>query len=285
MLKPGDQVGIVACSNGLLPDERDQISELISVLTGFGLKPVLSPYIFAEHSVFSGTGKQRADALNAFYEDDAIKAIFDVSGGDLANELLDKIDYNQIAHNPKPFFGYSDLTSVIDAIYAKTGVPSYLYQVRCLVWDHKAQQSADFKNSLFSDKDDLFRINWDFVRGSRVEGTLVGGNIRCLLKLAGTQYMPDFKGKVLFLESYSGGAARMTACLNQLRQLNVFDDITGLLLGTFTRMEEKAEKPDMLELVTKITREYDFPIARTEDVGHRTTSKCLIIGKNYSIQA
>ena len=50
-------------------------------------------------------------------------------------------------------------------------------------------------------------------------------------------------------------------------------------------VEEKAEKPDMLELVTEIAREYDFPIAKTEDVGHRTTSKCLIIGKNYSIQA
>lgn len=285
MLKPGDQVGIVACSNGLSPDERDQISELISVLAEFGLKPVLSPYIFAEHSVFSGTGKQRADALNAFYENDAIKAIFDVSGGDLANELLDKIDFGRIERRPKPFFGYSDLTSIIDAIYAKTGIPSYLYQVRCLVWDHKTQQAADFTNSLFNGKDDLFTINWDFVRGSRVEGTVIGGNIRCLLKLAGTQYMPDFKGKVLFLESYSGGAARMTACLNQLKQLNVFDDINGLLLGTFTRMEEEGEKPDMLELVMEITREYDFPIARTEDVGHRSTSKCLVIGKGCSIRS
>lgn len=50
------------------------------------------------------------------YTDNRIKAIFDISGGDMCNELLDKLDYNIIKENNKPFFGYSDLTAIINAI-------------------------------------------------------------------------------------------------------------------------------------------------------------------------
>lgn len=284
MLKRGDRVGIVACSNALPLQDKVEIAQLVDVLTGFGLTPVLSPYIFAENSAFSGSGKQRADALNTFYADDSIKVIFDISGGDLANELLDKIDFNLVQRKPKPFFGYSDLTTIIDSLYTKTQVQSYLYQVRCLVWEDKIQQTANFENSLFYGKDDLYQIRWDFIRESNMEGIVVGGNIRCLLKLSGTGFMPDFKGKILFLESYSGGAARMMSYLNQIKQLGVFNEISGLLLGTFTRMEEKQECPDIIELVTQVTADWDFPIAKTEDVGHRNTSKCLIIGKAYTIK-
>lgn len=284
MLKDGDQVGIVACSNALAPNDGDEITRLTNVLAGLGLNPVLSPYIFAQNAVSSGSGKQRADVLNSFYKNDSIKAIFDVSGGDLANELLCGIDFDLIRHNPKPFFGYSDLTTIIDAIYTKTGAPSYLYQVRCLVWEEGIRQTADFANSLFHGGDDLFRIGWRFLRGAEVDGVVVGGNIRCLLKLAGTPYLPDFRNKVLFLESYSGGVARMTTYLNQLKQMGVFNEISGLLLGTFTRMEENREKPDIAELVADVVGDRDFPIARTEDVGHRNTSKCLVIGKRYTIR-
>lgn len=285
MLKRGDQVGIVACSNALTPNEKNQIAELTDVLAGYGLSPVLSPFIFSQNSVFSGTGTQRADALNSFYKNDSIRAIFDISGGELANELLDEIDFALIGRSAKPFFGYSDLTTIINAIYAKTGRPSCLYQVRCLVWDNGPQQTANFERSLFHGKDDLYKIKWDFIRGTEVEGVVVGGNIRCLLKLAGTQYMPGFKNKILFLESYGGGAARMTSYLNQLKHLGAFDEIAGLLLGTFTRMEEKRERPDIAELALDITKGWNFPIARTEDIGHRSTSKCLIIGNEYSIHA
>jgi muramoyltetrapeptide carboxypeptidase LdcA involved in peptidoglycan recycling len=244
---------------------------------------MMSPYIFSEHSAFGGSGAQRAGALNSFYEDDAIKAIFDVSGGELANELLDHIDFALIRRKPKPFFGYSDLTTIINAIYAKTQSPSCLYQVRCLVWENRIRQTADFENSLFHGKDDLYRIGWDFIRGSMIEGVVIGGNIRCLLKLAGTEFMPDFQGKILFLESYSGGAARMASYLTQLKHLGVFDEISGLLLGTFTQMEERQEQPDIAALALRIAEGRDFPIAVTKDVGHANTSKCLVIGKPYRI--
>ncbi|NLI52746.1 MAG: LD-carboxypeptidase [Clostridiales bacterium] len=282
MLKQGDRVGIVACSNALGETEKDQLDELIAVLGKIGLTPELSPYLFRRRGVFGGTGAQRAGALNAMIRDDAVKAIFDVSGGDIANELLDEIDFDALAGRPKPFFGYSDLTTVLNAIYEKTRVPSYLYQVRCLVRENGRIQTAAFENSILHGKNDLFDARWSFVRGSSAEGVVVGGNIRCLLRLAGTQYLLDMRGKLLFLESYGGGAAQMTAYFSQLGQIGAFDRIKGLLLGTFTKMEESAEKPDIVELALSMTRHCDFPIAKTHDIGHANTSKCLTIGTRQS---
>ncbi len=282
MLKQGDRVGIVACSNGLQYSEKDQLGKLEKVLESFGLVPEMSPYIFRRESVFGASGRQRAEALNEMVRDDGVKAVFDISGGDIANEVLDYLDFELMQKHPKPFFGYSDLTTVINAIFTKAKIPAYLYQVRCLVRDDRISQQAAFQSSLFNGKDDLFCSGWEFIRGSRMEGIVVGGNVRCFLKLAGTPYMPDFTGKLLFLESYGGGAAQMTAYLSQLKQTGAFDRIAGLLLGTFTKMETARESPTMTKLACDMAEQYDFPIAKTHDVGHADTSKCLMIGTGQS---
>lgn len=281
MLKHGDKVGIVACSIALVPEEKNQLTELENVLTDIGLRPVFSKFIFKQKSVFSGS---RASVLNDFFNNNSIKAIFDISGGDIANELLDYIDFESIKKNPKPFFGYSDLTTIINAIYSQTRNLSYLYQIRCLVWENIDIQIKNFKNSLFNKKNDLYKIKWNFIRGSIIEGVVIGGNIRCFLKLAGTKYFPDFDNRILFLESYGGNVAQMTTYLCQLKQMGVFDKISGLLLGTFTKMEENKESPSIEELVLAMTNNLNFPIAKTQNVGHGNTSKCLIIGKNSYVE-
>ncbi len=92
MLKYGDKVGIVACSNPLMNREGNQLTELADTFIKLELTPVFSKYIFEQNSHFNGTGAERAGILNDFYSDDSIRAIIDVSGGDIANELLDFID-------------------------------------------------------------------------------------------------------------------------------------------------------------------------------------------------
>lgn len=282
MLKQGDRIGLVACSNAMEQSEAEQLQELVDTLKEMGLVPVLSPYLFRRYSVFGAEAQARADALHALYMDESVKAIFDISGGDIANEILTHLDFEQITAHPKPFFGYSDLTAIINAIYEKTGACSYLYQLKCLVWEDKYAQREAFQNSLLRGQNDLFHAKWTFIRGRSAVGVVVGGNIRCLLKLAGTPFMPDLSGKLLFLESYGGGAAQMTAFLSQLLQMGAFDQIAGLLLGTFTKMEETCETPDMTELVYAMTKDFDFPIAKTHDIGHANSSNCMIIGTKQS---
>ena len=278
LLHPGDAVGLVCCSDGHASARKRTNDILQKVLESFGLRPVWSPYIYAREAVFSGSGKERAEALNDFYRDPEIRMIFDLSGGNAGNGVLEYLDYECIRNNPKPFFGYSDLTTVHQAIIAKTGNKGGLYQLRNLVAQEKEIQQKRFYETFFEGKSTLWDASYHFLRGEKISGVVNGGNLRCLLKLAGTPYWPDLSGKILFLEALGGGVGEITAMLTQLRQIGVFSRIRGLLLGTFTQMEKEELTPTVPELVLRITEDYDFPVAQTREIGHGANSKGLILG-------
>ena len=283
ILNKNDKVAIVACSNGQPIANKSKIDNLLETLKQLNLNPICSSYIYETTSPFNGFAKDKGKAFMDLYKNNEIKAIFDISGGDLANEVLDYLDYDYISKNPKPFFGYSDLTTVLNSIYSQTKNPVYLYQIRNLIYSDSENQKFNFTNSLFNNKNDLFNFSYKFIQGSKIEGTVVGGNIRCLLKLSGTKYMPDFTDKVLFLESMGGEAGLMSAFLNQLKQMGVFDKIQGLILGTFTKMQESNISPTIEELVVKIINNPNLPIAKTEEIGHGANSKCIVIGENITL--
>lgn len=283
MLKAGDKIGIVCCSNGQKQTYVEKLKRLENTLLEIDLQPVFSDYIYEKDGVFSGTAKERADALMNFYKDDEIKGIFDISGGDVANGILPYIDYEVIVNSSKMYWGYSDLTTVINAIFAKTGKASVLYQIRNLIYDFKDKQIADFSNAVMENGKDLFDFDYELIQGSKMKGVVVGGNIRCFLKLAGTEYMPELDGKILLLESLNGDAAKIETYLCQLQQMGAFDKIAGIILGTFTEMEREQYIPTVEMLIKGKIRE-DLPIAVTKDIGHGTNSKAIVIGRKICLQ-
>ena len=273
-----NKVGIVCCSNGQKVAYAEKIKQLENTLLDMGIEPVFSDFIYEKENVFCGTAQERASALMDFYIDDEIVEIFDISGGDAANGVLPYLDYEVIANSKKRFWGYSDLTTIANAIYTKTGRSSILYQIRNLIYEYREQQIADFRNTFLEGGNELFQITYDFIQGTQMQGIVVGGNIRCFLKLAGTEYMPDLKDKILLLESYGGDVAKMETYLCQLQQLGAFDKVAGILLGTFSEMEEKGYEPDIKTLVKRIVGK-DLPIAITRDIGHGTDAKAIVIGE------
>ena len=108
---PGHRAGIVCCSNGQPPQAEKTLENLREYLSGIGLEPVFTEYIYQKNSVFSGTARQRAESLMSFYRDPEISVIFDISGGDLANEVLPYLDYDVIASSGKEFWG-SGVTAI-----------------------------------------------------------------------------------------------------------------------------------------------------------------------------
>ena len=149
MLQKGDKVGIVCCSNGQAKENQNKIEKLNERLLALGLYPVLSPFIFEKQNAAAGTARERAGALMDFYENEEIKAIFDISGGDIANEILPYLDFGAIAKTDKMFWGYSDLTTVINAIYTKTQKASVLYQIRNLVYQDSEEWMREFEDAFF----------------------------------------------------------------------------------------------------------------------------------------
>jgi muramoyltetrapeptide carboxypeptidase LdcA involved in peptidoglycan recycling len=285
LLHRGDRVGLVACSNGLSEAGMAEVRRLIQVLRDLGLEPVCSPHLAAMQGPVSADGPSRARALEAMYTDTTIRAIFDVSGGDLANEVLSHLNFDLVAANDKPFFGYSDLTTILNAIYARTGRSGWLYSVRNLVGSTGKQRILNFSNTILHGTADLCRCRWQFVQGDTLDGIVVGGNIRCFLKLAGTPNFPDLTGKLLLLESGSGDAALITAFFHQLRQMGAFQQVAGVLLGTFLALDRQPDGPTAAQLLLPVLGADKIPVAATQDIGHRADSKALVIGQRLQLQA
>lgn len=134
----------------------------------------------------------------------------------------------------------------------------------------------------FCHMQELFQIETEFVQGDSMSGVLVGGNIRCFLKLAGTRFFPPLEGKLLLLEALGGEVPQMVTYLSQLKQLGAFEKVNGVLLGTFSMMEAKGAVPDILELVRWYAGT-ELPIARTREIGHGMDAKAVRIGAFYSL--
>ena len=281
MLEINNKVALVVCSNGKAREDKVKLDNLEKTLLDLGLVPVYSNYLYKDKFGRSASAEVRAQEVMKFFRDESIKAIFDISGGDLSNEILDYLDYDIIKKNIKPFFGYSDLSVVLNAITAKTGEPTYLYQVLNIIRNKDIRNR--FKKTVLYNEPDLVNISWEFFQGKEISGIVAGGNIRCFLKLAGTQYFPDLENRVLFLEGLGTTVETLITHLTQLKQMGVFDKISGLLLGTFTNIEKIYNKNDIYSIVKDFI-DKDLPVAKTSEVGHDINSKMLTIGGRINIK-
>ena len=277
------KVGISVCSDGQLIEWEKQNEELETILYEQGIEAVFAKHIYAKEDSFSGMDKERAEDLMRFYQDDSIDAIYDISGGDIANGVLKYLDWNVIAGANKTFWGYSDLTTVINAIYTKTGKSSVLFQIKNLVYANGKLQRKRFAEFISKKNNALFDANYSFLQGERMEGIVVGGNIRCLLKLAGTEYWPNMDGKILFLEAYGGEVSRIAALFTQLEQMGVFKQVEGIILGTFTAYEKSGATQSVFDLLAGHIPE-TLPVAKTTEIGHGTDSKAIVIGCNMELR-
>ena len=255
-------VGIVACSDAQKPDWKEQNQRLIEILKKSGKNVLVSNCIYEKNGVFSGTGKERANELMKLFSNPDVEAIYDISGGDMANEVLDELDFETIKKSNATFWGYSDLTTVINAIYSQTGKSSVLFQIKNMGYG----DYQDLQRQRFISKSDLFNPSFTFIQGNSIKGIVLGGNLRCFLKLAGTKYFPDTTNKILLIESLGGKVPQMITYLSQLKSCGVFNKINGILLGTFSEMEAKSCEPDIVSLVQSFAGD-KMPIAQTKEIG------------------
>ena len=281
MLNKNDKIALVVCSNGKNIEDKDRLEKLESILVEMGLVPIFTKYIYKDKFGRGAKAQVRAEQLMSFYKNKEIKAIFDISGGDIANEVLDYLDYDVIKRNYKPFFGYSDLTTVLNALGSQMNEVNYLYQILNIIESKKIRTS--FENTFMKNEQTLLDIKWKFLQGSSVEGEVIGGNIRCFLKLSGTRYFPEVENKVLFIEGLGTSIEGLATHLAQLKQIGVFDKISGLLIGTFTKIEKEISVEELFELVQAYIPS-SLAVAKTQEVGHAKNSKALKIGEKIYIK-
>lgn len=284
MWQPGDAIGFISCSNGLTNNDRSRetVASLSRKLkTDFGLETVMSDVLFLDEvTQQTEAPASRAGALLSLYSNASVKAIFDLSGGDLANEILPYLDFECIKTNPKPYFGYSDNSVIVNAIQAKTGIQNVLYNPKVLVSREEAFQTIalrDLCNYNEADWAGIFETDGNRA-AAQSSAVFAGGNLRCFLKLAGTPYWPELENKVLIIESAGGRYEAMSSGLAQLEQLGAFDEISGLLIGQFTQIEKDGKRAAFLAVCRDYASRHGFPVWETAFIGHDDRSKPIRIG-------
>lgn len=284
MWHPGDAIGFISCSNGLTNNGRSL--EIVSSLSrklkdDFGLETVMGDVLFLDKETQQTEAPaSRAGALLSLYTDASVKAIFDLSGGDLANEVVPYLDFELIKKNPKPYFGYSDNSVIVNAIQAKTGVQNVLYNPKVLVSQEEAFQTEalhDFSSPNDAAWTETFEIGGNR-RSDQFSAVFAGGNLRCFLKLAGTPYWPELENKVLVLESAGGRYEAMCSGLAQLEQVGAFGKISGMLIGQFTQIELDGKRAAFLGVCRDYAARYGLPLWETDFIGHDDRSKPMRIG-------
>lgn len=219
------------------------------------LLTTLQPYdVTIDSALYKArTGKERAETWNNWMKDGSFDYIFDISGGDLSIEVIPYLDFEVYRTNKTLFMGYSDLTPILNilASYKKVG----LFQIK------GNTNIEDIHKMIEGKESSLFAA-----------GSYMGGNIRCLLKLAGTDYFPDMTDKHLFLESYSGKENRIRAYFSQLELMGIFDRVKAVTLGQFTELDQT----DSVFLENWAYAQF-FPVYRNKTVGHSKDSKGIWI--------
>ena len=296
-VKKGDTIGIIAPSNPITQDRRYLLDNAIRKLKDLGLNVVLSENCLKvdKYRISAGEPEARAEDLNAMFSDKNIDAIWCAHGGETANQILELIDYENIKKNPKVFLGMSDIDVLHLAIHQKTGMvvfnSSDPKSGRDLDLDLEYTWNSFIERMFNCSKEIPVSSERKCVRKGVAEGKLLGCNLASIIKLAGTQYFPDFSGTILFVEGYTAGMNHIIWKLEMLKQLGVFDKIKGIVIGYIYgfQSEEWREKNNITaefeDIVLDITKGYAFPILKTNDFGHRCPNCFLPIGAKVRLDA
>lgn len=275
------QIALLGCSDGRKQSARTDVEALTGLILTEGFAVRQSAALYRDAAGNTAPAALRAAELQRFFAEADCTDLLDLSGGDAAHEILPLLDYDAIAKSRATLWGYSDLTCVLNALYTMTGKRSVLYQARNILACEGMRQP--FFDALCGRGQELFSFPYRFVQGQKMQGILLGGNLRCLLKLAGTPYFPPLEGCILLLEARSGDCDAITALLQRLAALGAFEKAAGILLGTFTEWQSHPEYPPIETVVQKLAGEH-LPIAKTEAIGHGKDSAAVRIGAYYELK-
>lgn len=306
-LEKGDEIRIIAPSSsmGIISEPVREIAN--NRLEELGLKITYGKNVEEIDDFRSSSIKSRVADLHRAFLDKKVKAIFAVIGGFNCNQLLKYIDWNIIKNNPKIFIGYSDTTALQNAIFAKTGLVTYSgpawstfgqklhfdytldYFKKCLLsnesvnivpsesWtDDEWYKDQDKRNPIKND-------GWLIINKGKASGTLLGANLCTLNLLQGTEYMPNLKDSVLFLEDDSDSRAVLfDRDLQSLIHQSSFKGVRGIVIGRFQKASNVTNEK-LVKIIKSKAELKNIPVIANVDFGHTSPIITFPIGGEVTI--
>ena len=309
-LKPGDTIRIIAPARSL-SIISEELRAYADAYFGSHLKLNLE---FSKHTLeiddFKSSSIQSriADIHDAFL-DANVKGILTVIGGYNSNQLLDYLDWDIIAANPKILCGYSDITALQNAMYAKTGLVTYSGP-HYITFGQKIfdeYTTTYFKKCLYSTEpysiepstawtDDEWYLDQNkrhpisntthgVINTGTGAGVIIGGNLCTLNLLQGSPYFPKESQVVLFLEDDEETSAEVfDRDLQSLLHALSDTTIKAVVIGRFQKGSEITQKTLQDIIVTK-SKLQNIPVVYGIDFGHTDPKITFPIGGHATVIA
>lgn len=263
----------------------------------------------------SGTIKERAEEFNELLYDSEVKCIISAIGGMNSNSILPYIDYVYFKENPKIIIGYSDVTAILLAIYAKTGISTYYGPAMVASFG----EFPPFVEETYKYFEDIFvkdlqipfllktpkewteeYIPWEeqargkkgesnqllTINGGKAVGRLIGGNLNTMQGIWNTEYIPAIEqGDILFVEDSLKDVATIERSFALLKCSGVFDRIGGLILGKHEKFDDLGTGRKPYEILKEVMGEVSFPVLAEFDCCHTHPMLTIPIGATVELNA
>jgi muramoyltetrapeptide carboxypeptidase len=229
--------------------ERVDLTRAQALCRALDYEPVVGAHAGGHYGYFAAPDADRLADLNAAFRDPAIDAVWCIRGGYGVTRILDGVDFEALARQPRPVIGYSDITALLSAVVRRAGVvafhaPTARAEMPAFSRRHFAQvlagaSAAGLLEPLPPPVDVLVPQTNRIapIRGGVAEGPLAGGNLSLLQCLVGTPYFPDLDGALLFIEDVNEDLYRIDRMLSHLRLAGALARLAGVLVGRFTGLK------------------------------------------------
>ena len=296
-LKVGDTIGLIAPSSNTWEDQ--EIHFAIDVLKSFGFKVKQGKYIFQRNGYLAGSDKERAWDINNMFQDKNVDGIFCLRGGYGSPRILPYLNYDLIAENPKAFIGYSDITALLNAIYARTGLVTFHGPIAKQNFSEYTLKG--FKDILFTPKANIHlgtpplfepkegraekNNRLTLITEGKAQGRLIGGNLSLMVKLVGTPFEPDYSGKILFLEDVEEAPYRIDGMLTHLKISGRLNKLAGIAFGKCTDCSASGDSLSIEEVIKDRLGDLNIPVLKGVMIGHIDDMSTIPVGAMATLDA
>ncbi|RDY25660.1 LD-carboxypeptidase [Romboutsia weinsteinii] len=286
-INKNDTIGIVAPSG---PFNRYSLEKIKKSFKKLGYKVKFADSCIGSYKGYlSAEDEIRAKDIEDMFLDNEIDAIMCIRGGYGTPRILDKLNYNIIKDNPKPFIGFSDITALHTVFNQRSNLVTFHGIMAGSVpdWDEFTYKSLlDALNM----KDRLIISNPNgeelktLVNG-KCEGIITGGNLSLLVSTIGTPYEIDTKGKVLFIEEIGETIYKLDRMLTQLSLAGKFDDCEGIVFGDFCECNKGKEDFELVEILRDRVEKFNKPCIYNLKSGHCMPMVTIPMGVKCKLDA
>ena len=183
------------------------------------------------------SAREKAQEVNEAFINPEYDAIITARGGYGSYNILDWLDWEVIASNPKPFVGYSDITALLLSIYFKTGITTYHGPMVAVELGNDAQSMRNILDIFNGSQTIRFNYESIAVIEGQMTGRLIPANLSLFQTLQGTEYMGSLKDAILVLEDVSETRESLERMIWNIAHLNDFNTLRGIIFAGFTEIK------------------------------------------------